>query len=68
MIELISHTTTNAGLVVTARKDSHTYPTGIKVSDAELATLNLVRAAFHGEWNYTICPLPLPATSQVISA
>ncbi len=56
VLELISHTTTNAGLVVTARKDSHTYPTGIKVSDAELAALNLVRAAFHGEWNYTIMP------------
>jgi len=39
-----------------ARKDSNTYPTGIKVSDEELAALNLARDPFHGEWNYTIKP------------
>ncbi len=56
VLELISHTTTKAGLVVTARKDSQTYPTGRKVSDEELAGLNVVRDTFHGEWNYTIKP------------
>jgi hypothetical protein len=54
VLELISHTTTNEGLKVTALKDSNPYPTGLKVTDEELATLNLVRASFHGEWNYTI--------------
>jgi len=56
VLELISHTTTKEGLVVTALKDSNTYPTGIKVSDNELAALNLSRDSFHGEWNYTIRP------------
>jgi transposase len=56
VLELISHTTTKEGLVVTARKDRQTYPTGRKVSDAELAALNLVTATFHGDWNYTIKP------------
>ena len=56
VVELISHTTTKEGLVVTARKDSQTYPTGRKVSDEELAGLHLVRNAFHGDWNYTIQP------------
>src|SRR5258708_28370373 len=56
VLELISHTTTTEGLVVTALKDSHTYPTGLKVTDEELADLNLSRDAFHGEWNYTIKP------------
>src|SRR5437667_208474 len=56
VIELISHTTTEQGLQVTAIKDSQTYPTGLTVSDAELKALNLVRDAFHGEWNYTITP------------
>jgi transposase len=56
VLELISHTTTKEGLVVTALKDSQTYPTGLKVSDEELAALNLVRDAFHGDWNYTIKP------------
>ena len=56
VIELISHTSTKEGLQVTAIKDSHTYPTGITVTDAELNALNIVRASFHGEWNYTIKP------------
>ena len=56
VLELLSHTTTKEGLAVTAVKDSHTYPTGIKVSDDELAALNLSRDPFHGEWNYTIKP------------
>jgi transposase len=56
VLELISHTTTNEGLTVTALKDSNLYPTGLKVTDDELAALNLVRASFHGEWNYTIKP------------
>lgn len=56
VLELISHTTTKEGLAVRAMKDSNTYPTGLKVSDDELAALNLSREAFHGEWNYTIKP------------
>ena len=56
VLELISHTTTNEGLTVTALKDSNTYPTGRKVTDDELAALNVLRDPFHGEWNYTIKP------------
>jgi transposase len=56
VIELISHTTTKQGLTVTAVKDSNSYPTGIKVSDEDLATLNIKSEPFHGDWNYTIQP------------
>ena len=49
VLELISHTTTNEGLTVTTLKESHTYPTGIKVSDDKLAALNLSRNSFHGK-------------------
>jgi transposase len=56
VLELISQTTTKEGLSVTAVKDAQTYPTGLKVSDEELAALNLFRESFHGEWNYTIKP------------
>ena len=56
MIELISQTTTKQGLIVTAVKDTHSYPTGIKVSDEDMATLNITREPFHGDWNYTIHP------------
>ena len=66
VLELISQTTTKEGLIVTALKDSQTYPTGRKVSDEELAALHLIRDAFHGEWNYTILPQALPAADQLI--
>ncbi len=56
VLELISHTTTQEGLTVTAVKDSQTYPTGLKVTDEDLARLHLLRDAFHGDWNYTIKP------------
>jgi transposase len=61
VLELISHTSTQQGLTVTALKDSNTYPTGLKVTEEELAALNLVCDAFHGEWNYTIRPQSSPS-------
>ena len=66
VIELISHTTTRQGLVVTALKDSNIYPTGIKVSDEELEALHIVRDDFHGEWNYTFLPEDCFPQGQVI--
>ena len=39
-----------------ASLDENEYPAGIKVSDEEMAALNLVRDDFHGEWNYTLEP------------
>jgi hypothetical protein len=36
------------------------------VSDEELASLHIVRNAFHGEWNYTFQPQEPPSGSQVI--
>jgi hypothetical protein len=56
IIELIGATTSNAGLKVYARLDENEYERGIKVSDADLATVNLARDQFHGEWNYVIKP------------
>jgi hypothetical protein len=36
--------------------DEKTYAKGIKVTDAEMATLNIESDAWHPEWNYTIKP------------
>ena len=47
---------TRTGLRVYARLDEGSYPKGIKVSDADIATVNLTGDAFHPEWNYTIKP------------
>jgi len=56
IINLIGNTTTRTGLKVKAGMDLNSYPTGIKVSDEELASVNLEKDKFHGEWNYTIIP------------
>jgi len=56
IVNLIANTATQQGLIIQAELDTGTYPTGIKVSDAELAKVNLIPDSFHGEWNYTIAP------------
>ena len=56
IVNLIARTTTAKGLKVTCRLDRRKYPTGRKVTDEEMAGVNLKRDPFHGEWNYTICP------------
>ena len=56
IVSLIGTTTTATGLTVHAALDTNAYPTGVKVSDEQYATINVHRASFHGDWNYTITP------------
>jgi DDE family transposase len=56
IVNLIADTTTATGLEIQAELDTNAYPKGRKVSDEELALVQIVRDAFHGEWNYTIKP------------
>jgi transposase len=56
VINLIAATTTRTGLTVYAQLDQRSYPDKIKITDAELATVQLHGDAFHPEWNYTIKP------------
>jgi hypothetical protein len=56
IVDLISATTTEAGLKVHCELDTNTYPKGVTVTDQDMEALNIVRADFHGEWNYTIKP------------
>ncbi len=56
IINLIGATTTSNGLEVYARLDEGTYPDKIRVTDAELQTVNIHGENFHPEWNYTITP------------
>ena len=58
IIQLIGATTTDTGLTVTCDIDAGCYPKGIKVSDAEMDAINIERHTFHGDWNYTIKPVP----------
>jgi len=59
VVELIAATTTRSGLKVGAEFDEGHYPTGVKVSDEELAAIPLQPHSWHGEWNYTIGGKPL---------
>ena len=58
IVNLIGNTTTKTGLTIQAELDTGTYPTGIQVSEAELAQVCIEKAEFHGEWNYRILPRP----------
>jgi hypothetical protein len=54
IVNLIAATTTREGLRVQCQLDTKSYAAGIKVSDKEMASINIERDSFHGEWNYTI--------------
>jgi len=56
IVSLIAATTTQSGLIVKAALDTNHYETRLKVSDAELARLNIKPEPFHGEWNYIVSP------------
>jgi hypothetical protein len=56
VVNLIGNTRTAAGLEIHAELDEKEYPTGVKVTDEEMAGVRIKRNAFHGEWNYTIEP------------
>ena len=60
VVELIASTTTKTGLIVRCELDSRSYPKGIKVSDDEMASINITGDTFHPEWNYTISPRGSP--------
>jgi DDE family transposase/DDE superfamily endonuclease len=68
VINSIAATTTRTGLTVQARLDDGTYPTGVKVTDAQMAALPISRHPFHGDWNYTLHPAPRHAATATLPA
>jgi transposase len=58
IVNLIGSTTTETGLKVYAELDTSKYEKGRKVSNEELAKVNIKQSRFHGEWNYVIRPNP----------
>jgi len=56
IVRLIAATTTAKGLKVSCRLDRCRYAVGCKITDEEMASVNLEPERFHGEWNYTIRP------------
>ena len=60
IVSLIGATRSRSGLRIRSELDRGCYPSGVTVTDAQLATVRLERHRFHGDWNYTIHP----ATTQ----
>jgi len=56
VVNLIGGTTSTKGLTVRAVLDTNHYETGRKITDKQLAQVNITPAEFHGEWNYIIRP------------
>lgn len=56
VISLISNTTTEKGLTITCQLDKKVYETGHKISDNELAEINIFPCETLGKWNYVIKP------------
>jgi hypothetical protein len=56
VVNLIGATTNKGGLKVQAHLDTGSYPLGVKITKAEVASLPLTRHDFHGDWNYTLHP------------
>ena len=59
VVQLIANTTTKKGLKIEAELDEGYYPTGVKITNKELAAVPLTRHEFHGDWNYTVHTSPL---------
>jgi hypothetical protein len=56
IISLIGSTHSRSGLRVRPELDRGHYPSGVPVTDVQMAAVRLTRHRFHGEWNYTIRP------------
>jgi hypothetical protein len=74
MLGYLRGTTTATGLTVRAALHTDIYQTGERVSDAEMATLNLTHHAVCPTWNYTLRPrstvipdpAPNPGTRELV--
>jgi hypothetical protein len=58
VVNLIGATRTKTGLRVKAMLDPKVYPTGVKISDAAMAQLQVTPHEVHPQWNYTLHPRP----------
>ena len=58
ILNYISSTTTRTGLSVSSHLLKGDYPTGTKITPAQMADLNLTKNQHLPSWNYTISPTP----------
>ncbi len=59
VVNTIAATTTHTGLTVKAMLDENTYPTGLRITDAQMRQLlfrHITRHQSHRDWNYDVRP------------
>ena len=56
IVSLIANTRTATGLKVRCVLDTNHYPAKMIVTEKQMTQLQITRAHFHGDWNYTIHP------------
>jgi len=56
IVKPIAHTRTTTGLTVRCILDRRHYPSDVRVTDEQMATVCLEPHRFHGDWNYSIQP------------
>ena len=56
VVELIAATTTKTGLTVQCELDERSYAKGRRVTDQDMAALNIETDPWHPDWNYTVKP------------
>jgi len=56
VLRLIGETRTQTGLTVRCRLLTKDYPTGVKITKAQIASLNLHKHAVLPDWNYSLLP------------
>jgi hypothetical protein len=56
IVRLIGETTTRTGLQINCSLSTKNYPTKIKVSDVQMAQLDLLKHPTLPDWNYTLFP------------
>jgi hypothetical protein len=64
IVELAAAATTTSGLRILAEWDQGSYPTGTKVTNAELAAVPLTGHDWHPDWNYHIAPPKPPRRTR----
>jgi hypothetical protein len=67
IVSLIGATHSRSGLRVRSEIDRSRYPSGVTVTDAQMAAIWLRRHDFHGERNYTIRPTSKRRNQSIVS-
>jgi Rhodopirellula transposase DDE domain len=68
IVSLIGSTHSGAGPACPRGARSRALSRRVTVTDAQMATIELTRHRFHGDWNYTIRPATaMTALTQVVS-